>query len=877
MSGTLYKKLKISRSSIDIRKSRQFVQNGDNDSSSSDDISVNNGSPCSYRRSSHKTDIHWSNKSNTSSSHSLSSSCDGILQSDGDLAHQTSEADEELDTLLFNDQQSQQKSYNYKTVNLNHSLKLLHSPIYSPDILSDSKTGSSLINDICQTNNGFELNKLQMQFSNGNETAFRCSTPIQFLEGVEHTLNADILSNECEDESDSSISQSTTSSDEKVLYEGASMSFKKFGSKFIDLSLQHHLSDLAQQSILSFISDCLPHNASLPTMYSLKKIRAQYSKGKYVSLKNNEFHIPDIESQLFNICQRNIASIMDFISVKEFHCSDISNGTIYKKTIANQCCQNALFLHLIINSDGAPIVASSNKNIWPILLSIVELPYKLRRYFRNIVLGGLWCGCDKPDWNIFLESFIEQMNMISAKMIKIKYENRNIFLKFNIIALIADLPAKASILNCKQFNGDYGCILCLQKGIYCDNRHLYPYDNDMIYRTNKDYCDALCLVLCTSKPAFGIKGECLLSSLIQIPEMVPIDIMHQLYLGVTKSIVYSIYNSKKTILDKDKFKKACCTIKLPSDFHRRPRTFEHLKHWKAIEYKYFLLYYGSAVLHDNVSDEYYVHFLILCTSICMLFESQISPEDIALVEKLLCCFVKSMPVLYGKYAETHNVHSLLHLPRQAQLYGALWHISAMTFEGALHNLQKYITGTTDMAGQIVKRFLCHQKLAQQQEHIVNTQLLGPCHVDDPDWKHIINKAFDTCGTSYEYYSRAIIHGKIYSTEEYDADKKSCSHFVKFYDNLSKTVKFGSILSFVGKIDAVIIEIYQNVGTLLDTIVHPLFNEFDKSIFIRNTCIFENSHTVVCVPLSCITNRCVWYNIMDKQCLLIAIVNDYEHN
>lgn len=39
-------------------------------------------------------------------------------------------------------------------------------------------------------------------------------------------------------------------------------------------------------------------------------------------------------------------------------------------------------------------------------------------------------------------------------------------LKYNVVLLCAtcDLPAKAAVMNCVQFNGYYGCSRCLQEG-----------------------------------------------------------------------------------------------------------------------------------------------------------------------------------------------------------------------------------------------------------------------------------------------------------------------------------------------------------------------------------------------------------------------------
>lgn len=36
--------------------------------------------------------------------------------------------------------------------------------------------------------------------------------------------------------------------------------------------------------------------------------------------------------------------------------------------------------------------------------------------------------------------------------------------KAKLLIIIADLPAKAALLNCNQYNGQYGCATCLHPG-----------------------------------------------------------------------------------------------------------------------------------------------------------------------------------------------------------------------------------------------------------------------------------------------------------------------------------------------------------------------------------------------------------------------------
>ena len=55
--------------------------------------------------------------------------------------------------------------------------------------------------------------------------------------------------------------------------------------------------------------------------------------------------------------------------------------------------------------------------------------------------------------------------------------------------------------------------------------------------------------------------------------------------------------------------------KLPSEFARQPCSLNELNHWKATEFKQFILYTGPVVLKGVVSNEVYTHFLAFSIAI----------------------------------------------------------------------------------------------------------------------------------------------------------------------------------------------------------------------------------------------------------------------
>ena len=58
-------------------------------------------------------------------------------------------------------------------------------------------------------------------------------------------------------------------------------------------------------------------------------------------------------------------------------------------------------ISFIFNTDGVPIFKSSKMSLWPIFLMINELPFKERKFRKNMLLCGLWFGPSKPVMNLF--------------------------------------------------------------------------------------------------------------------------------------------------------------------------------------------------------------------------------------------------------------------------------------------------------------------------------------------------------------------------------------------------------------------------------------------------------------------------------------------
>ena len=100
------------------------------------------------------------------------------------------------------------------------------------------------------------------------------------------------------------------------------------------------------------------------------------------------------------------------------------------------------------------------------------------------------------------------------------------------ILIVADTPARSSVLNWISFNGYYGCCYCYNSGTRIGKTHYYPHQPYGM-RSIEGYNADLRL-----KSSRGVKGPSSLSKFVpNLPLSAPIDYMHQVALGVARVVL----------------------------------------------------------------------------------------------------------------------------------------------------------------------------------------------------------------------------------------------------------------------------------------------------------------------------------------------------
>lgn len=156
-----------------------------------------------------------------------------------------------------------------------------------------------------------------------------------------------------------------------------------------------------------------------------------------------------------------------------------------------------------------------------------------------MLLAAIYVDTQHPQMNNFLRPFTDELQKLFSSGIKWRPTAASeITSRFAVTTCSLDAPARASVINMKQFNGKNGCLWC-----YADGKSLGP--GKFIYpliqsykkqRTDAEIRDDKAYAFETGMIRHGIKN---LSSLVAFPLInltkgVVVEAMHAVFLGVTK-------------------------------------------------------------------------------------------------------------------------------------------------------------------------------------------------------------------------------------------------------------------------------------------------------------------------------------------------------
>lgn len=120
------------------------------------------------------------------------------------------------------------------------------------------------------------------------------------------------------------------------------------------------------------------------------------------------------DESIANALRDGLSSIAQRDSNSADHVTDITDGALYKEFRSNLKSRDAITLTL--SSDGSPIFKSSKYSMWPVQLSLNELPVHMRH--KNLLMSALWYGQEKPDMTLLLSPVVREMEKLANNSVK---------------------------------------------------------------------------------------------------------------------------------------------------------------------------------------------------------------------------------------------------------------------------------------------------------------------------------------------------------------------------------------------------------------------------------------------------------------------------
>lgn len=399
------------------------------------------------------------------------------------------------------------------------------------------------------------------------------------------------------------------------------------------------------------------------------------------------------------------------------------------------------YMALALSTDGVPLFKSSTIAMWPVYLTILNLPPNIRMNANNMLLAGLWVGPKKPEMSLLLDPIVKNINCLCNKGYTISLPTGDTTVYTKLVFGVFDLPAKAVVVNFQQFNGKYGCTVCYHPGLRLSNgaRIYLPYKYSE--RTHDEVVDAAEQAEKDGDAVKGVLGLSPFSSTLDMVDGIPIDYMHCSLEGVVRSLMKywfsSAYHGKPYYLGlrKAQIDSMFLQQRPPTEFSRPPHSIKHLQYWKASELHNWLLFYSLPVLLEHLPALYFHHYALLVCAMHLLLSDEVSLVQIEAAGQMINDFCSFLPELYDDNICTHNAHLLTHLTRYVKLWVPLWTHSAFGSENKNGHLKRLFHGRNQI----------HQQLLFSVDVCITLQLLRPAlsEHDDASTLHYIDSVNKT--------------------------------------------------------------------------------------------------------------------------------------
>ena len=316
----------------------------------------------------------------------------------------------------------------------------------------------------------------------------------------------------------------------------------------------------------------------------------------------------------------------------------------------------------------------------------------------------------------------------------------------------------------------------------------------------------------SKEAVFGVKGTSPVHDILEIPDMVLLDYMHQVlegeytrrfskWLSGTCPSEFTLDNN----ITKEDLSRQLQSTSVTHDFNRKLRPIEEFKKWKASEKQTLFLHVGLPVMKGHFPPELFYHHCLLVTGVRLLCEDSITEAQILIADAMLSSYTRLLPTLFDITEATYNSHSLTHLADQVRSHGPLILHSGFVFESMLAHLKRLFHGTRGIPDQIIKKLAVAQhatghvlknvqgndpveefaeqllKPAASKREItlsVGMKFITPLQQQIPDIPHPV-EGFPTDTDGLRVAQRMRKGGQVFHSSYYARKKNSVSYLVQF--------------------------------------------------------------------------------------------------
>ena len=236
------------------------------------------------------------------------------------------------------------------------------------------------------------------------------------------------------------------------------------------------------------------------------------------------------------------------------------------------------------------------------------------------------------------------------------------------------------------------------------------------------------------------------------------------------------------------------SIQVPHDCNRKPRSLDDLKHWKASEFRLFVLFTGLPCLRDAVLSDHLYHFALLTTALRKLHLVPLSKVCVEKSQVLLDNVVRLLPNLYdNKSVPSTATLCFIFLTRYLTMVPCLSHLCLFFKLFEASKSQEFILWSRDYVKGNCKdipaaaRFAQHLLLESENVRIIDGGMLlhEPVLYKklDDQFHSVLHKTFGV-GADAEHlvsYRLTKDHVTFHSTM-YPRRGNSCSYLIECHSH-----------------------------------------------------------------------------------------------